>query len=210
MIAKLEEESSSDANMKAYCDKEMKDANAKKAETVEKLTTKIEQMSSKSETLKDSVAKLQAELAELAKTQQAMDKMRAEESALFQEQDKSLKDGITGVEGAMKVLKEYYAADDKAHEAKSGAAGGILGMLEVCLADFTKTHAEITSGEDSAQSEYQATTQDNKLSTAAKEKDVAYQTKEAADLDKAVTEATSDRATTQTELDAVLEYLTKL
>ena len=36
------------------------------------------------------------------------------------------------------------------------------------------------------------------------------QTKEAAGLDKAVVEATNDRATTQAELDAVEEYLRKL
>merc|ERR1712037_766612 len=77
----------------------------------------------------------------------------------------------------------------------SGAGTGIIGMLEVCLADFTKSLAEATSAEDSAQSEYEVTTKD---------------TKEATELDKAVTEATADRATTQSELDAVVEYLTKL
>merc|ERR1740138_1175806 len=47
MIAKLEKESSADAEQKAYCDKEMKEAEEKKAEkadTVATLTTKIEQM----------------------------------------------------------------------------------------------------------------------------------------------------------------------
>merc|ERR1719287_274055 len=139
-----------------------------------------------------------------------MDNMRKEESDLFAEQDKSLKDGITGVEAALKVLKEYYATDDKAHDAKDGAAGGIIGMLEVCLSDFTKSLAEITAAEDSAQSDYEVTTQDNKEATVAKTQDVKYQTKEAAELDKAVTETSADMATTQSELDAVNEYLTKL
>jgi len=213
MIAKLEKDASEDAAQKEYCDRETKDATAKKAEktdTVEKLTTKIEQMSSKSEKLKDSVATLQKELAELAEMQKTMDKLRKEENELFLEQKKALGDGITGVEGALKVLNDYYAKGDKDHEAKSGAADGIIGMLEVCLADFTRSLAEATSAEDSAQSEYEVTTQDNKEATVAKGQDVKYQTKEAAELDKAVTEATADRATTQSELDAVVEYLTKL
>jgi len=213
MIAKLEKEGSEDAEQKAYCDKETKDAEAKKAEksaTVEKLTTKIDQMAANSAKLKDSVATLEKELAELAATQSAMDKMRKEESELFAEQDKSLKDGIKGVEGALKILKEYYATEDKAHDAKDGAAGGIIGMLEVCLSDFTKTLAEITATEDSAQSEYEVTTQDNKEAKIAKEQSVKYETKEAAELDKAITETAADRATTQSELDAVLEYLEKL
>jgi len=213
MIAKLEKESAQDAEQKAYCDKETSDAEAKKAEksgTVEKLTTKIDQMAATSAKLKDSVVTLEKELAELAATQSAMDKMRKEESELFAEQDKSLKDGIKGVEAALKILKEYYAKEDKAHDAKDGAAGGIIGMLEVCLSDFTKSLAEITAAEDSAQSEYEVTTQDNKEAKIAKEQSVKYETKEAAELDKAISESTADRATTQSELDAVLEYLEKL
>jgi len=213
MIARLEKDAAEDAEQKAYCDKEMKDSEEKKSEksdTVEKLTTKIDQMAASSAKLKDSVATLQRELAELSETQAQMDKLRKEESDLFVEQDKSLKDGITGVEGALKVLKDYYAKEDKAHDANEGAAGGIIGMLEVCLSDFTKGLAEITSAEDAAQSEYEVTTQDNKEAKVAKEQSVTYETKEAAELDKAISEATADRATTQSELEAVLEYLEKL
>jgi len=213
MIARLEKDAAEDAEQKAYCDKEMKDSEEKKSEksdTVEKLTTKIDQMAASSAKLKDSVATLQRELAELAETQAQMDKLRKEESDLFAEQDKSLKDGIAGVEGALKVLKDYYAKEDKAHDANEGAAGGIIGMLEVCLSDFTKGLAEITSAEDGAQSEYEVTTQDNKEAKVAKEQSVTYETKEAAELDKAISEATADRATTQSELEAVLEYLEKL
>merc|ERR1719157_243427 len=207
MIAKLEKESSQDAEQKAYCDKETSASEAKKAE---KLTTKIDQMAATSAKLKDSVVTLEKELAELAATQTAMDKMRKEESDLFAEQDKSLKDGIKGVEAAMIVLKEYYAQEDKAHDAKDGAAGGIIAMLEVCLSDFTMSLAEITAAEDSAQSDYEVTTQDNKEAKVGKEQSVKYETKEAAELDKAISETTEDRATTQSELDAVLEYLEKL
>jgi len=213
MIARLEKDAAEDAEQKAYCDKEMKDSEEKKSEksdTVEKLTTKIDQMAASSAKLKDSVATLQRELAELAETQAQMDKLRKEESDLFAEQDKSLKDGIAGVEGALKVLKDYYAKEDKAHDANEGAAGGIIGMLEVCLSDFTKGLAEITVAEDAAQSEYEVTTQDNKEAKVAKEQSVTYETKEAAELDKAISEATADRATTQSELEAVLEYLEKL
>jgi len=213
MIAKLEKDAAGDAKQKAYCDKETKDSTEKKTEksdAVEEMTTKIEQMTAQSTKLKDSVATLQKELAELAETQKTMDSMRKKENALFVEQDKGLKDGIKGVEGALKVLKDYYAQEDKAHDAKDGAASGIMGMLEVCMSDFTKSLTEITSGEDTAQSEYEVTTQDNKVATAEKDQAVKYETKEAAGLDKAVVETTADRATTQSELDSVLEYLEKL
>merc|ERR1740121_3022833 len=195
LISKLEKDASQDAEQKAYCDEETLKATTKKADKtalVEKLTTKIEQMTADSAKLKDSVATLQKELAELAAMK------------------KELTEGVAGVEAAMKLLKDYYGQADKAHDAKDGAGGGIIAMLEVILSDFTKSLAESTAAEDSAQSEYEATTQSNKVTKTAKDKDVAYQTKEAAALDKAVTEASADRASTQAELDAVVEYLAKL
>merc|ERR1712032_1283558 len=45
------------------------------------------------------------------------------------------------------------------------------------------------------------------IEKATKEQDVKYKTEEATGLDKAIAEATSDRAGVQEELDAVLEYL---
>jgi len=212
MISKLEAEAGSDAKQDAYCKEEMADSNAKKDDKtalIEKLSTKISQMSAQSTSLKDSVATLQQELADLAATQSHMDKIRSEESALFATAKKELTEGIKGVGIALKTLRDYYA-QSKDHEGNDGAAGGIVGMLEVIEADFTKGLAEAESAESSALQEYEATTQDNEVEKAAKDKAVSYETKEAAQLDKAVTEVTADRATTQSELDAVKEYLTKL
>merc|ERR1719343_1513728 len=213
MITKLKSEAGEDAQHKEYCDKEMADTTAKQDEkttVVEKLTTKINQMSAESAALKDSTATLQKELADLAASQAEMDKMRKAENELFLTSKKELTEGISGVQLALKTLREYYNKEATDHEASSGAGTSIIGLLEVCLSDFTKSLAEISAGEDSAASEYEATTQENKIEKVAKDQDVKYQVKEAASLDKAVVEATADRATTQEELDAALEYLAKL
>merc|ERR1719396_144770 len=199
IITKLEAEAGADAKQKAYCDNEMADTAAKKKEktgVIEKLSTKIDQMTARSAQLKSSTATLQKELADLVATQKEMDKLRKEENALFNDQKKDLTAGIAGVEIALKTLREYYA-QDKDHEAKEGAASGIIGLLEVVESDFTKSLAEITAAEESAQSEYEQTTQANEVEKAAKDKDLEYQTKEAAALDKAVTETTADRSSTQ-------------
>jgi len=213
MISKLTAEAGADASHKEYCDKEMADTNTKKDEkttVVEKLTTKISQMTANSAELKDSIATLQKELAELAASQAEMDKIRKAENELFLTSKQELTEGIAGVQVAMKTLREYYGKEAADHEAASGAGSSIIGLLEVCLSDFTKGLAEATAAEDSAASDYEATTQENKIATTAKDQDVSYQTKEAAGLDKAVVELTGDRATTQEELDAALEYLSKL
>merc|ERR1719311_1201032 len=50
----------------------------------------------------------------------------------------------------------------------------------------------------------------NKVTTASKDQDVKYKSKEAAGLDKSGAEAVSDREGVQAELDALNEYLGKL
>merc|ERR1719408_501721 len=121
-----------------------------------------------------------------------------------------MEQGIEGVQTAIKIIKEYYAAGGKAHAAAEGASTGIVGLLEVCLSDFTKGLAEMMATEDASATSYAKSTMANKLETTAKSQDVKYKGAESAKLDKAVAEATADRSSTQGELDAVLEYLEKL
>merc|ERR1712217_929464 len=210
MIARLENEADADASHKAYCDKELGETNVKHADKtaeIVKLTTSIDQMSARSAQLKEEVARLQKELADLASAQAEMDKLRSEENTDYTKNRADLEQGIEGVKIAVKVLREYYANDDKAHTEAQGAGQGIIGLLEVIESDFTKTLAEMISTEEAAAADYDKQTKENQITKTAKDQDVRYKQKESADLDKAVEEASADRAGVQTELDAVNEYL---
>merc|ERR1719321_697384 len=167
-------------------------------------------MSAKSAKLKEEVAALQKELAELASSQAEMDKIRSEEKALYDKNSAEMKQGIEGVKKTLSVLRDYYAKQDKGHGAAGGAGGGIVSMLEVVESDFTKGLAEMESAASNAVSEYESVSYQNKVATASKSQDVKYKTKEAAGLDKSTTEAVSDREGVQAELDALVEYLSKL
>merc|ERR1712060_884562 len=138
------------------------------------------------------------------------DKLRSEENADYKKNRADLEQGIAGVKIALKVLREYYANDDKAHEEAQGAGQGIIGLLEVIESDFTKSLAEMISTEEAAAAAYDKQTKENQITKTAKDQDVRYKQKESSDLDKSVTEATADRAGVQTELDAVNEYLDSL
>merc|ERR1719188_370080 len=213
MITKLEAEAGADATHKAYCDKEMSATKAKhddRTAMAEKLSTKIEQMTATSAKLKEEVAALQASLADLAKAQREMDDTRKNENDVFVKSKADMEEGLQGVQLALKILREYYAKEDKAHDAAGGAANGIVGLLEVVESDFSRTIAELTTTEQAAKNAYEQQTKDNGIERTAKEQDVKYKGKSAIDLDKAVAEATSDRSGVQVELDAVLEYAAKL
>merc|ERR1719158_1807582 len=187
----------------------MTETKAKKEELtdeIDKLSTKIDKMSAESASLKEEVATLSKELADLAKSQAEMDKIREDEKAAFATNKPEMEEGLEGVKLALKVLREYYASEDKGHAAAEGAGEGIIGMLEVIESDFTKGLAEMISTEEAAAAEYEKVTKENEIMKTTKEQDVKYKTEEATGLDKTVAELTSDREGLQTELDAVLDY----
>jgi len=212
MIETLLKDAQADASHKAYCDKEIGESAAKKAEktaTVEKLSTQIDSMSAKSAGLKEQVAALQKQLADIARSQAEMNTIRSEEKSAFQANEKEMKEGINGIKMALKVLRDYYASD-KAHESADGAGSGIVGMLEVVESDFTKGLSEMTVTEQTSAADFDRESKSNEITKATKTQSVKYKTKEFKGLDKSVSETKSDRATTQEELDAVIQYQAKL
>jgi hypothetical protein len=213
LIERLEAEGEADATEKSYCDKEMaytEDKIAFREEIIAKLSTSIDSMSAKSAQLKEHVAVLQKQLADLARAQAEMDKLRAEENAAYKTNSAEMEQGIAGVRQALKILRDYYAQDGKAHGAAEGAGNSIIGLLEVCESDFTQGLAEMTAAEDTAAKDYDMQTKENEITKTKKDQDVQYKTKEAKSLDKQTAEATNDKATTQTELDSVNEYYKSL
>merc|ERR1740123_1205090 len=212
MLSKLEAEASADASKKAYCDKELSETTAKKNEKIaeiEKLSNRIDQASAKSSRLKAETATLQDELVKLAKSQAEMDSLRRAENDAYTESKAEQEKGLAGVKLALKVLKEYYAGD-AAHGAASGAAGGIISLLEVCESDMTKMLAALVTEEETAAAEYDRMTKSNEIEKTTKDQDVAYKKKESKRLDKTTSENVADRTAVQSELDAVLEYLAKI
>merc|ERR1719316_357020 len=142
--------------------------------------------------------------------QAEMDKLRAEEKAIFDVNSAEMEKGIKGVQLALKVLKEYYAKADKSHGSADGAGSGIIGLLEVCESDFTKGLTEMTAAEESAAADYEAYCKEDEIAVVQKSQDVKYKTKEAAGLDKNVAELSTDLSAVTDELTAVISALDKL
>merc|ERR550514_42458 len=96
------------------------------------------------------------------------------------------------------------------HSKAGGAGGSIISILEVVESDFAKNLATEETQEADAAAEYEKTTQENKITKTLKEQDVKYKTQEFKGLDKDISEISSDRETSNTELAAVLEYDTQI
>ncbi|CAK0891554.1 unnamed protein product, partial [Prorocentrum cordatum] len=191
MIEKLEAEAAADAEHKAFCDKELSENEEKEADKIaeiEKITTKIDQWTARSAQLKSEVAALQEGLAHLASSQATMDKIRAEEKALYTKNRAEMEQGLEGVKLALKILNDYYSTEDKAHVAAEGTGSSIIGLLEVVESDFSKNLAEIISTEEAAVQEYDETSKQNAIDKANKEQDVKYKSQESANRDKETAE----------------------
>lgn len=212
MIVKLENDASADATHKAYCDKELGETAEKKAQKeadIAKLDTSIDSDSARSATLKEEVATLQKELADMASAQAEATKIRQAEHAQFTASKQEMEKGLQGIKLALKILREYYAKDSS-HDAAEGAGSGIIGLLEVVESDFTKLLAEMSVAETTSQADYDRDSKDNEVMKVTKEQDVKYKAKESKQLDASVVDDTAERSGVQTELSAILDYKAKL
>jgi len=213
MVDRLIKEADAEASKKEHCDKELAETEANKEDKEDntvKLTARIDKMKAGASKLKEESAMLQRELADLAKSQAEADKLRFEEHAAYVNNKAELEEGLEGMQVALKVLRDYYAAGEKAHDSAEGAASGIIGLLEVAEADFSGGLSEMTQEEGDAAQEHEKNSKENDITQAAKEQDLKYKTKDAKALDQSVAEAGSDRDGVQTELDAINEYYAKV
>jgi len=232
MVAKLEKEAGADATEKAYCDEQMANTAAKKAELeedVSKQTSRIDKAAAKSAQLKEDVKALESELAALAKEQAEMDTIRHESHAAFVTAKADLELGLSGVRKALGVLRDYYGGDTsmiqddtkfrafmqqptapETHSKSGGAGGGIVNLLEVVESDFAKNLVSEEAAEADAQSEYEKISQENAVTKTTKDQDVKYLSKESKSLDKTSAEYSADRESTGAELFAVDEYFSKI
>jgi len=230
MIEKLVSEAKKEAEHKAFCDKEMSETKAKrdaKQDDVDDLTTKIDQASAKIAKLKEGIATLTKELGDIAAAQKEATELREKEKAAWASAKADYESGLEGVGMALQVLRDYYAEQEESllqtgaavksaarqpsgHSKSSGAASGIIGMLEVVESDFSKLLAEGAADEEAAQNAYEEMTQENKITTATKETEVKYMTKDQKETENALVELQEDLGGSQKELAAILEYWEKL
>merc|ERR1740129_1697050 len=88
---------------------------------IDKMSASNGQMTANSARLKEEVAVLQQELADLASSQASMDKLRQEEHTAFVSDSADMEQGLKGIKLALNILREYYGKEGKSHEAATGA-----------------------------------------------------------------------------------------
>lgn len=177
LLAKLKQEAQEEAAHKQWCDEELK-ANK---EQRNKQTASFERLSADDEAYKQSIADMGEKIATLVQEQTdlttAMKDATAQRTRENEENTQTIADakaGVKAVKSALVVLREFYdkqesfvqqAPEMKAYSGMSQAKGGVVGMMEVIVTDFSRLLADTEASEKAAASEYESfmsSAQDNK------------------------------------------------
>jgi len=168
LLEKLKEAAASEADHKAYCDKELKKNKLKREKKtaeveglqaeIEEKTAQIQDMANKISTLAEEQAALREEVAEATKT-------RGEEKAANEVAIKDAAEAQVAVSSALAVLKEFYASQSsfvqqapemEEYKGMQAGAGGVVGMMEVIQSDFARLETDTKAAEAQAVAEYKA------------------------------------------------------
>jgi len=235
LIVKLMEEATEEMEHKGWCDTELttnKQTRDKKTEDVESLSSDIEDLTATVAKLTQDSATLAAEIKALddAMIKATNDRMAAK--ATNQKTIKEAKGAIAAVTQAIAVLKDFYAKSgeatafvqaglkapeddapesfDKPYQGNQAEGGGVVGMLEVILSDFTRLDSETTSSEAQELEEYKNYMFESARDRALLAGQIQQKDQKKNDKESALHTAKSDLKETQETLDKAIKYYEKL
>jgi len=184
LVDRLLKEAADEGNQKAFCDKATADAEQKRdyaAEQIRELNSELATEEARRDTLTEELNVLDEEITDLDKKRDEAQKERSEEKAENEHTVSEATAGLEAVNMAMDVLDKYYKTNAKnkvdlslaqrgpmddapdagfdngeAYTGAGGAAGGILGMLDVIKSDFERTMSETEKAEAQAAADHLA------------------------------------------------------
>jgi DNA repair exonuclease SbcCD ATPase subunit len=232
LIVRLMEESTEEAEHKGWCDTELgtnKQTRADKAESVDLLAAKKDQLTA-------DISKLAEDIADLSDAIAAIDVAVAKATEVrSQEKEKNAKtvadaqEAQEAVASAIQILNEFYAKAaestsfvqskhklkqpetfDEPYKGMGASGGGVLGMLEVIQSDFARLEAETRSAESEGENDFESFGDESAQDKAVKQTDLEHKEKTKTEKESELNDTTKDLTATQAELDAALAYYEKL
>jgi chromosome segregation ATPase len=230
LVDKLVAQVNDEATQKGWCDTEL----AKNEHSRTTLTSDVEQLKNEIDELDASIAKtnqeildLNAALSDLEKAVAEASAQRRKDSANNAQTVSDAKAAEQAVEQALAILEEFYEKAgqatalaqqqpsppptwEKAYTGMTERSGGVIGMLQVILSDFTRLAADTVSEEEADQREYEKFIEDARVEKAQKDTDVKHKSDIVDRQNDSRTEAVKDLRTAQKQLDAAMDYFDKL
>jgi len=223
MIIKLQEEANAEADEHAFCTSEMamnKQVREDKTAEVDKLTTKSDKLNAEIARLSSEITSLNDALSGLRAQQAEATENRNTEKANNAQTIKDAKGAQVAVERAIEILRDFYdkakgadfMQEDKLEPYKGmqASSGGILGMLDVVLSDFTRLETETTATDQEQARDHETFMNESNEDIAVKETTVKHNGERRAQAEESLRATTKELELTQEELSAASEYNEKL
>merc|ERR1719487_553064 len=237
LLAKLKEEAAAEADHKAWCDKELKENKLKrnkKTAQSEKYMAQIEELNAQVAKLTQGINDHEKAMGEIDAAMAEATEVRQKEKAKNEETIADCEAAIEAVSSALTILKEFYKkaagdsllqskqtpADDApasfsndAYTGQQGSKRGVIDMLDVIHADFSRLLSDTTTDESESAREYESFMDESAKDRETKRLDQLRMTRERTAINGpygSLGSATKDLKATQAELDAALAYYDKL
>lgn len=231
LLDKMNEQQQAEIKQKSYCDKEMgtnKLKRADKTEAVDSLDAEIDALDTSVTKLTEETAELAADITKIAGAMTNATKMRLEEKAENKVTVSDAQEAQKAVTQALGVLQDFYEQAGKAtaftqiesdaassevqpqpYKGMQAAGGGVIGLLEAILEDFSRLEADTVASEESAAREHQEFITDSKVDKAEKETMLANKKGKMESQQGTLAEKKADLKLSEEQLDAAnKEYAT--
>eukprot|EP00933_Yihiella_yeosuensis_P042457 TRINITY_DN3703_c0_g1_i2.p1 TRINITY_DN3703_c0_g1~~TRINITY_DN3703_c0_g1_i2.p1 ORF type:complete len:716 (-),score=250.14 TRINITY_DN3703_c0_g1_i2:132-2279(-) len=224
MIDRLKDQDAEATDHKAFCDKSMEENAAKRDEAsaaVSDHNAKMATAQAERDTLKEEIAMLTKQIADLEKSQKETTDIRDEEKQENEDSIAEAKDGKDATESAIEVLKKFYESNAFIQQPPTGPAAdapdagfkngernkgsqaeatGVLGMLDVILADMDRTISDTEKAEAAASTEYDQFMTESNADKDQKQSDITEKETQVAGLE---TDIAGEESSLTTQMQAL-------
>jgi len=184
---------------------------------IEDLDLTIKTLSAEIDTLKSEIAELKTELKRAGEDREKQNKE-------FQQVVADQRASQKLLTAALKILEGFYKKEEALLQKqqgpppppgfkeykKSGAAGGVMGMIEEIINDAKKMEADAVRAEDEAQAAYESLVKDTNSSIEEKTKSQVNKTEERAKAEENKQQAITDKEAALLELEELSNYNAEL
>merc|ERR1719263_329958 len=231
MVAQLAKEKKDEIKHKDFCTDEFNTnqlQTEKKERSKSDLEAKIADLESTIKQLTKAIEQLKAEVSELQVQLKRAGEDREKQNKEFQETVADQRATQKLLAQALNVLKSFYEKKAKAALVqkqepagpppppgfetykKSGAAGGVMGLLQQIINDAKAMEAETIRAEEDAQKAYEDYVKDTNASIEEKNKDMVHKSEVKAKAEADLVQANADKDAVMLELEQLGNYKAEL
>jgi len=233
MISKMQAEAAEESTQKQFCDEELAKTNddkQKKNMRLDKLKSRLDTTSSKSEDMQENVKNLEREIAATDQGVAEATKIRNEEHATYLVASADYKNAAEAVQEAISTLQDYYEGAaglvqvsiasklasnsvrqaPEMGEAKSDTANQIISILEMSGTEFNQMYTEVEASEKHQVQDFQKLLHEAKVTRATKGTEAKNGLSQMNSFKVNLKHGKEDYKMVASELDAILAYQEKL